>query len=410
MIALPDSPRSLRVVLVEFTPSGGLFQFAVQLGEALARRGHRVDLLTGPRPELSTRVENFSIRPVLPTWHPMEGSTGPALVRTTRRVLRLGQYAAAYAVVRREVRQARPDVVQWSNWRFPLDGPLVEWVGSAAPAVMVDLAHTPKPFNERRRNGQVFKQAGRLRRLQERAYRRMDSVLVLGERSRADLLETWPSVRRVDVVPHGDEGVFRRDVDVSAPGGSPATVLFFGNLATYKGLDVLLEAFALVRTALPSARLVVAGAAVADVDVAVLRARADEIGGVDLRVGYVPLEAVAPLFIAARVVAAPYRYANGSGVVSLAHTFGRPVVASDVGDMRSAVRHGDTGLLVPPEQPEPLAEALLQLLRDPDLADRLGAAASSRLEAEGSWAEVAEQVEAVYVSCLARTGRGSLSR
>ena len=392
--------RPLHVVLVEFTPSGGLIQFGVQLGEALAQRGHRVDLLTGPAPELTSTVPGFTILPVLPTWHPMEGSDAPTALRRTRRALRMLRYVASYAVVRRAVKRDRPDVLQWSNWRFPLDGPLVEWVASAAPTVQLDLAHTPKPFNEQRRTGQVFKPAGRLKSLHERAYRRMDSVLVLGEQSRRDLEETWPSVRRVDVVPHGDESVFRRGHEVPPPSSCGQRVLFFGNLATYKGLDVLIEAFALVRETLPQAELVVAGAPVADVDVDALQLRAAQVGNIELRIGYVPLDDVAPLFASARVVAAPYRYANGSGVVALAQTFGRPVVASEVGDMTAALTDGETGLLVAPDAPQALAAALVRTLEDPALADRLGAAGERQQAEHGSWPQVAERVEAVYRSLV----------
>jgi hypothetical protein len=57
----------LRITLVEFNPSGGLFQFAVQLGEALADRGHDVELVTGPDPELASRRPNFRVVAQLPT-------------------------------------------------------------------------------------------------------------------------------------------------------------------------------------------------------------------------------------------------------------------------------------------------------------------------------------------------------
>lgn len=391
----------LRVLLVEFNPSGGLFQFALQMGEALADRGHDVQLVTGRDPELPSRAVGLRLRAELPTWHPMDDGDVAPIVRRARRAGRLLRYAWAYVVLRRIVRRERPDVVQWSNWRFPIDGPLVRWVGTATRAAMIDLAHSPRPLNEQHSTGEVHKRLGRFRGAQELAYRRMDDVLVLGEASRVDLLTTWPGVQRVQVVPHGDEGVFRQG-DPGLPSGCGPTVLFFGNLAGYKGLDVLLPAFALVRQQLPSAQLIVAGATVGDVDVPALRAQARAIGGVDLQVGYVPVQAVAPLFTRARVVVAPYRYANGSGVVSLAQTFGRPVVASDVGDLPAAVQHELTGLLVPVEDPHRLAAALLRVLQDDVLADRLGSAGESAIQERGSWRVVAGRLEEVYMEALKR--------
>ena len=55
------------IVLVEMSPSGGLFQFAFELGSALAARGERVELWTGPRPELRSTQPAFVVRSVLPT-------------------------------------------------------------------------------------------------------------------------------------------------------------------------------------------------------------------------------------------------------------------------------------------------------------------------------------------------------
>src|SRR5688572_5201957 len=56
------------IVLVQFSPCGRLFQFAMQLGDALAATGEKVELLTGPEPELAATQPGFTVRPVLPTW------------------------------------------------------------------------------------------------------------------------------------------------------------------------------------------------------------------------------------------------------------------------------------------------------------------------------------------------------
>ena len=66
-------------------PSGGLFQFSVQLGEALARAGAEVDVITGPKPELSSREPGCRVRGILPTWHPTAGADAPEWWRRARR-------------------------------------------------------------------------------------------------------------------------------------------------------------------------------------------------------------------------------------------------------------------------------------------------------------------------------------
>jgi len=165
---------------------------------------------------------------------------------------------------------------------------------------------------------------------------------------------------------------------------------------------VLLDAFRTVRQGCADARLVIAGAPSGDTDLAELRRSADEIGGVEIRAGYVPLPEVAELFQAARVVAAPYRYANASGVVELSRTFARPVVATAVGDLPAVVEHGVSGLVVPPEDAAALADGLLRLLNDPTEAQRMGEAGRARSVEAASWATVAQRVEDVYAHPLGR--------
>jgi glycosyltransferase involved in cell wall biosynthesis len=387
----------LSVALVEFNPSGGLFQFAVQLGEALADRGHRVQLLTGPDPELASRRPGFDVVPCLPTWHASSGAGDHPLVRRARRLVRAVRYHLAWAVLVRRLRHTRPDVVQFSGARFPVDGIAMAWLARRRGyrPLLTAVAHAPAPFNEQRASGEVFKRSALLDRTLNLGYGSLDAVMVLGERTAADLRAAYPDLPEPAVVPHGDEGVFLGETEL--PGADAGTeVLFFGTMQAYKGLDLLVRAWAAVRRQRPDARLVITGQPSGDTDLDELRRAAAAIGGVDVRPGYVPLDAVAGIFATARVVVAPYRYANASGVVELARTFARPVVATDVGDLRRAVQHGTTGLLVAPEDDAALTAALLRLLDDPAEARRMGEAGRAASEQHASWATVAERVEGVY--------------
>jgi glycosyltransferase involved in cell wall biosynthesis len=389
----------VRIALVEFSPAGGLYQFAAQLAGGMASLGHSVDLLTGPDPELEARPGVRQL-PLLPTWHPAHRAEAGAALRRVRRAYRAARYVQAWWRVGRYLRRERPDVVQFAEWRFALDGAMFRLaLAGARPPVVADVAHSPLPLSESRDAEGLLKTGPLLHRSLRSAYARTDVVFVLGEHSRAEFLDAFPAVTRVEVVPHGDEGVYAT-TDPADAGTSPETVLFFGGLSRYKGLDLLLDAFAQVRERHPSARLLVAGPVV-DVDVDQLRRRADAIGGVDLRPGYVPVEQVAALVTSARLVVTPYLRANVSGVAHLAHTLGRPVVATDVGDLGEVVRDGETGLLVPAADPGRLAEAMERLLADAGLATRLGAQGRARLGEASSWRHVAERVTAVYQDLLA---------
>ncbi len=393
---------ALRITLVEFTPSGGLFHFAVQLAEAMAALGHRVDLVCGTQPELEPRVLGVTLSPILTSWHPAEQRVPPPLVRKLRRAGRGLRYLAAYRRLADHLARHPTDVVQWADWRFAVDGVLVSrLVRRQSRCVMADVAHTPRPYADGAPSRSRYKQGPLVRRALGKAYRAMAVIFVLGEQSRLELEAAWPGLARVEVIPHGDETIFVPE-GVPTPDACPPRALFFGSWSEHKGLDVLLDAFALVRRSLPTAELVVAGPVAVGVDVGALSRRAAAIGGIDLRPGYVPVSEVRDLFGAARLVVAPYTVANQSGVVHVAHTFGRPMVASDVGDLPDAVRQGETGLLVPPRDVKALAAALERLLGDADEAGRLGQFARRRLDESASWTVVAERMTAVYADLVSR--------
>jgi glycosyltransferase involved in cell wall biosynthesis len=388
----------VRIVLVAFSPSGGLFQFAFQLGEALARRGHDVRLVTGARPELSSRQRGFSVLGMLRTWHPQASTVEPPALRKARRTWRGVQYTFAWLQLLAALGRLRPDVVLFSEWRFPLDGAGVWLARRRLPHARLGMiAHEPRSLGEQRGQG-LYRDGRVLTAALGAAWRRMDVCFALGEEARSEIIETWAPSAHVVVIPHGDEGIFLGDA-ITPVGETDPVILFFGTLTQYKGLDVLLDAFQLVRAEMASARLIIAGGVGADLDLAALRRRADGIPGTSLRPGYVPTPEVAGLVNAARVLAVPYLRASQSGVVHLAHTFHRPVVASRVGDIPAAVREGEDGWLVPPGDPGQLARALLVPLRDAGIAAAYGENAAERLRQGASWDAVVERMSPAFERC-----------
>jgi glycosyltransferase involved in cell wall biosynthesis len=83
-----------------------------------------------------------------------------------------------------------------------------------------------------------------------------------------------------------------------------------------------------------------------------------------------------------------------------AMAFGLPVVAANVGGLPEVVEDGVTGILVPPKDPEALAEALVRLLRDPDLSARMGRAGRERVRSEFTVDKIVSQTLDVYQSVI----------
>nr|HQV20865.1 glycosyltransferase family 4 protein [Gordonia sp. (in: high G+C Gram-positive bacteria)] len=333
-------------VFVEFSPSGGLFQFGAQLGQALAADGRQVELWTGPDPELSFHTDGFSIRSVLPTWHPADQEVRSRAVRLIRRPLRAAQLVLAWIVLGALLIRSRPRAVVFSHWRFAFEPAFVAVYARLLPRTAFALiAHEPFPRSDAKDTSTV--KSGRvLQACFAAAWQQLDVVFVLGSRTKELVQDHWRPHCPVLVIEHGDEGALDPEPDATTPVADTAPVaLFFGTWTAYKGIDVLLDAFEHVRAERPDAELVMAGAVGADVDLPAVLARAESIGNVTTTTGYIPTDQVARIVGSARLLVTPYVRASQSGVVHLAYTFGRPVVATEVGDLAEAVHDGENGLL-----------------------------------------------------------------
>ena len=165
--------------------------------------------------------------------------------------------------------------------------------------------------------------------------------------------------------------------------------LFFGFIRRYKGLHVLLDAWAGVRRRAPEAVLVVAGEFYADE--AALRAQIDSLEGVRLDAEYIPDDRVGLYVSAADAVVQPYVTATQSGVAQIAFHFERPVITTDVGGLAEIVPDGEAGLVVPPGDPAALADALVRFVED-GLGEGLKVGVRRARQAT-SWAALAEATE-----------------
>lgn len=392
----------MRLAVVETAPHGGLLQYAAQLADGLAGRGHDVDLVTARANELEGRLTAARMRAVLtaPVPRPDEPPAG----------WRYQARRAAIAV--RLVRSAVRTLAELRRGRYDaavlvddLDIPL-KAAGALALAVvpggprLAAVCHEPRPRN-RWAGEDIYVTGGPLHALLRALYPRLDLVLLHGERSRAQFAEAWPPARTA-VIPHGDERILAGD---PGPPGEEERILFFGDWRRAKGLHLLLEAFDRVAARRPGARLTIAGRPSPDSDPdAVRRWAADRAERVELIDRYVGLEEVPGLFDRARLVATPYLAGSQSGVVHLAMTMARAVVASDAGELAEAVVDGETGLVVPAGDLDALAAALERVLGDRALAERLGAAGRRRVLEEFGWERVAERVEAELVAAGAVAG------
>jgi glycosyltransferase involved in cell wall biosynthesis len=174
-------------------------------------------------------------------------------------------------------------------------------------------------------------------------------------------------------------------------------------LAPQKGHRVLFDALPAVRAVVPDVRARLVGHEELSTT-AELRAYADERGVSDL-IRFEGFRADIPRVMADLDVFVLPSLWEGFGLVLVeAMAAGRPVVASAVGPIPEIVEDGVTGLLVPPGDPAALADAIVRLLRDPDLAAAFGRAGRARVERELREDTMVERTEALYDELLGWKG------
>jgi D-inositol-3-phosphate glycosyltransferase len=251
-------------------------------------------------------------------------------------------------------------------------------------------------------------------------YTLSNHIFVHTEKMKQELIEEF-SIRasKVSVIPYGindavpSTGLTPRQAKQHfGIGEGDKTILFFGQIAPYKGLDYLVTAFEQLLAEDPGYRLIVAGTpkiGAGQYCQDVLKRLEPHVarGRVILDVRHVPDEEAEFHFKAADLLVLPYREIFQSGILFFGYRFGLPVVASDVGSLRDDVAESRTGFMCRPQDPEDLARAIAryfgsELFRD---LDHRREGIREHVESRHSWLTVAELTREVYAELLGQEMR-----
>jgi starch synthase len=236
------------------------------------------------------------------------------------------------------------------------------------------------------------------------------AVVAVSDGMRADILSAYPEIQaeRVRVIRNGiDTDEYRPDPDTDVlerygVDRARPYVIFVGRITRQKGVPVLLRA---ASGLIPEAQLVLlAGAADTPEQLAEVTELVDGLRATRSGVIWIPEMLSKPeviqLLTHATVFAIPSVY-EPLGIVNLeAMACGTAVVGSRTGGIPEVVADGETGLLVPPDEPRPLADALNTLLRDPGRARAMGQAGRKRAVAEFGWPAIAAQTAGLYAELV----------
>lgn len=222
-------------------------------------------------------------------------------------------------------------------------------------------------------------------------FRRADRIIVHSHQIKERVVtELRISPEIVHVIPHI---VLGDDTACSQVQADDPSILFFGRIWAYKGLEHLIRAEPLITAQVPDTKIIIAGQGD---DFAHYRRMMVHPERFIIYNEYISDEKRAELFRQASVVVLPYIEATQSGVIPVAYTFAKPVVATRVGGLPEMVDHGQTGYLVPPGDEKTLAAAVVSLLQNKTLRQQFGENGKRRIDTECSPDVVAQQTLAVY--------------
>jgi len=359
-----------------------------RIAEAVARRGHAVHVVTYHLGE-DLADPPFAVHRIRDVAAYRRTDPGPTL----RKLLHLDPMLAG--LLRRLHQEIRFDLVHAHHY----EGLLVASHALRATPIVYD-AHTllaselpTYPLGLPRRCIRAVAPW-----LDRHLPRRADRIIAVSEAIRKALTTRGASApERVHVIPSGVEWQ-RFPAD---PGTTPdgRTVIFTGNLAPYQGVNLMLEAFALLHSRRADVRLMI----VTDSSFTPFEPLAQQLGvqaAVDLRRATFAQQ---PALLAAATVAVNPRIRCDGIPQKLLNYMAAGMPIATFEGSAAPVRHEVTGLCVPDGDTAAMADAMDRLLTDRGLARTLGDAAREQARREFSWEQVAARVEQVYRDAIAET-------
>ena len=326
-------------------------------------------------------------------WSDHDASVTPPRFKRLSRVLKGAAYVARMRALLRRVDAERPDVVHFQWLALPaIDGYVINRLRGRC--ALVFTMHNTSLFHGAASSGVQGWNVNDV-------YAQFDRIIVHSEFGRrAALASGRARDEQLVRIPHGAFSHYAQlcPPDRAQRSESPR-LLFVGSIKPYKGLDVLIRAFALMRQAMPesTARLVVAGYPSMPMDP--LFALAASLGvaeHIDWRLRHLTERELAGEIAASHAVLLPYRELDQSGILLAAVAMQRTVIGSAIGGFPEIIEHERHGLLVPPGDPEALGAALVRFVSSPlrksRFEDELGALAGGDL----SWNHVALATISAY--------------
>lgn len=226
----------------------------------------------------------------------------------------------------------------------------------------------------------------------------MADHLIVCSASEGQMMENYfpGSMEKLSVIPNGFIEPDGRVLQNKINGDNPPTLLFVGRFTERKGLDILIEALDLAKSQVSNLKLLVVGGHSGEDDQEwlnkLLNSYDESLQKSVEYVGWVrSLKELEPYYHAADILCVPSLYEPFGNIVLEGFYYGVPVIAANVGGMAETIQHGKSGILVPPKDAHALANAIVELIENPELYMKICLEAQLRLKNIYSWRCISEK-------------------
>jgi glycosyltransferase involved in cell wall biosynthesis len=320
------------------------------------------------------------------------------LARLPRRILKLCESILNLSALAIRFMIAPPDLIHVQylpmlKSRLPLDLWFLEFCRGRGSKIVLTV-HDLLPHDTAELHKQIF----------ESLYHFVDGIICHSDHIETRLKDEFAvPPEKISVIPHGpffydlpqtnSDGV-RQTFGVEA--GS-VLVLWQGIIFPYKGIDLLLNAWQKVEANDDNACLVIAGTGAPDL-LDEIRSQIAQLGleRVHLHFRFITTQELVSLYRAADVVVYPYRAITTSGALATGLALGKAIVASDLPVFRELLKDRENALLVDPEDSDALGGALLELIQDRVLRERLTTRVREMKFGDESWGSIARKTVMAY--------------
>ena len=313
----------MKILVINLNTKGGMVHYISQLANALAKNN---DVYVISQKGIDTEFFDDSINIIeLDT-----GNTKKNFILNTLLFYKMLKFLNA-------VHKIDPDVIHLQSCHL--------WVGLFLPFLskyrIVTTIHDVNPHV-----GSRFIDQDISRKIH---IKYSDALIVHGQNAK-DILAKECKNKDIFVVPHGDYSFFTNFYS-GEYNEEPFSILFFGRIEAYKGLTYLIQAVPSIVKKIPNINVIIAGAGVFSEKKIIESSPHFEIHN-----HFIDDRDVGKYFQRASIVVLPYIECTQTGIIPIAYAFKKPVVITNVGNISEVVDDGITGYIVPPKDPNSLAE------------------------------------------------------